>query len=77
MESQTHSLTQLFAQLGLPNSQDEVNRFIATHRPLANEIALADAPFWKPAQRAFLKEEIAEDADWAAVVDALNNLLRA
>ena len=40
-------------------------------------VALADAPCWTPAQAAFLREEILEDADWAEVVDQLDARLRA
>ena len=40
------------------------------------EIALADAFFWTPAQAAFLREKIQEDADWAEIVDQLNLMLR-
>jgi hypothetical protein len=50
--------------------------FIATHAPLADAIPLAEAAFWTPSQAAFLKAEIAEDADWSAVVDSLNLQLR-
>ena len=50
--------------------------FIATHRPLDAGIALYRAAFWCPAQRAFLKEEIIEDADWSGVIDELNGRLR-
>ncbi|WP_461310431.1 DUF2789 family protein [Azonexus hydrophilus] len=46
--------------------------FITARRPLANGVALYRAPFWSPAQRAFLKEEIIEDADWALVIEELN-----
>ena len=54
-----------------------VAHFLAQHRPLPGYIALADAPFWSPAQAALLREEWAEDADWAEVVDQLNAALRA
>ena len=54
-----------------------IRRFIATHSPLAADIALADAPFWTTGQAAFLREEIVRDADWAEVVDQLNAALRA
>jgi hypothetical protein len=77
METSQHSLKELFDQLGLPSSQADIERFIATHRPLADSIRLADAAFWSPAQARFLKEEIDEDADWAEMVDQLNVLLRA
>mgnify|MGYP000523479208 FL=1 len=77
MESQTHTLANLFAQLGLPNETGAIEAFIATHAPLADAIPLAEAAFWTPSQAAFLKAEIAEDADWSAVVDSLNLQLRA
>lgn len=76
MENQLHTLSNLFAQLGLPNDEAAIDQFIASHRPLANDIALYRAPFWSAAQRDFLKAEIIEDADWAAVIDDLNGRLR-
>lgn len=76
MEMQRHTLSNLFSQLGLPSDHKEIERFINTHRPLPNDIALYRAPFWTPSQRTFLKEEIVEDADWAAVIDDLNARLR-
>ena len=76
MEAQTHSMANLFAQLGLPSDEAGVETFIAAHRPLKNDVALYRAPFWSDAQRAFLKEEIIEDADWSAVIDELNGRLR-
>ena len=76
MELSTHTLRDLFLQLGLPGEQPDIDQFVAAHRPLANSIALADASFWNPAQAQFLREEIGEDADWAEVVDQLNVMLR-
>ncbi|MFV5212669.1 DUF2789 domain-containing protein [Azonexus caeni] len=67
-----HTLPQLFAQLGLPSEPPAIEAFIAAHRPLAGDVALYRAPFWTPAQRSFLKEEIIEDADWAAAIEELN-----
>lgn len=72
MESSIHSLNSLFAQLGLPSEQAAIEYFIKTHSPLATNILLSDAPFWTPAQAAFLREEILKDADWAEVIDQLN-----
>lgn len=72
MEPPLHSMSTLFAQLGLPSDEAAIERFIATHSPLPEDVALADAPFWTPAQAAFLREEVGEDADWAEVVDQLN-----
>ena len=77
MESCVHSLRNLFEQLGLPAEEADIARFVATHRPLAAGIALADPPCWSVAQAQFLREEIAEDADWAEIVDQLNLMLRA
>lgn len=77
MESGAHSLRNLFEQLGLPAGEADVAAFVEAHRPLAAGIALADAPFWSKAQAQFLREEIAEDADWAEMVDQLNLMLRA
>ena len=76
MQAQLHTMSNLFAQLGLPADEVALENFIATHRPLANDIALYRAPFWNATQRAFLKEEIIEDADWATVIDDLNGRLR-
>jgi hypothetical protein len=41
------------------------------------EILLEEAPFWTPAQSTFLKEEILMDADWAAVIEQLNEAIHA
>lgn len=76
MESQLHSFCQLFAQLGLPSDREAVDSFIADHAPLPHDLSLADADFWTPAQAAFLRAELAEDADWSAVVDSLDARLR-
>lgn len=77
MEASLHTLNHLFAQLGLPHSDAEIDRFIQTHSHLAGYISLADAPYWTPAQAAFLREEIVKDADWAEVIDQLNTRLHA
>lgn len=71
MELPTHTLPNLFAQLGLDSDQASIEAFIAAHR-LPDEIKLIDAEFWTPQQARFLKEELREDADWAPVVDELN-----
>jgi hypothetical protein len=76
MEPPVHSLPSLFQQLGLAADPVGIDVFLATHSPLKANLALADAFFWTPAQAAFLREEILEDADWAEVVDQLNLMLR-
>jgi len=75
MDANLHSMSNLFAQLGLPADAAAIEEFISRHRPLGNGVALYRAPFWTEAQRSFLKEEIIEDADWAAVIDELNGRL--
>lgn len=76
METGMHTLKDLFAQLGLPNGDAEIAAFIKAHSPLPDFVKLADAPCWTPSQAAFLREELAEDADWAEVVDQLSAALR-
>lgn len=75
MHAGHHTLGNLFAQLGLPAEPAAIDAFIASHRPLDSAVALYRAPFWSASQRAFLKEEIIEDADWAGVIDELNRRL--
>lgn len=76
MEQPVHSLSTLFAQLGLPNDPASIERFVNQHKPLSDDVELADAPFWNRGQASFLREEIIEDADWAEVIDQLNVMLR-
>ncbi len=75
MELPIHTLSNLFEQLGLPSDQESIEAFVANHRPLPDGVAVADASFWTPSQARFLRDEIREDADWAAVVDTLGALL--
>lgn len=77
IERSFHSFSELFKQLGLGSSHDEIESFLSEHAPLATEILLSEAPFWSPAQAAFLREARESDSDWSEVVDALNVALRA
>lgn len=72
MDASFHPFSDLFAQLGLPSSESEIRSFIDAHRPLPADVQLGDAPFWTPAQRALIKEQWTQDADWAEVIDQLN-----
>jgi len=76
MENPIHPFSDLFKQLGLPDDATSIDQFITSHSPLKNEIKLVDAPFWTDSQRAFLKDSINEDADWAEPFDQLNEALR-
>jgi hypothetical protein len=75
MEKPLHTLTDLFAQLGLPASSTDIHDFVAGHSPLPAGVSLAEASFWTAAQASFLREEILDDADWAEVIDQLNERL--
>ncbi len=77
IETTTHSMSNLFAQLGLPSDANAIQQFITERRGLNTGISLSEAPFWTTAQSAFLKEEILMDADWVAVIDELNTALHA
>ena len=74
MEQGQHAFCELFMQLGLASSEAAIQRFLAEHS-LAHDAELADAEFWTPAQAAFIREAWKQDADWAAVIDQLNNSL--
>ena len=75
MELSNHSLSELFAQLGLPNEDADIEAFVVAHGPLPERTSLAEAPFWSSVQSRFLHDEIIEDADWAPVIDQLNVML--
>ena len=77
MDTATHDLNALFAQLGLDNSDADIEEFINTHAgELSISMQLHQAPFWSESQARFLAESVREDADWAEVVDSLSALLR-
>jgi hypothetical protein len=71
-----YSLKDLFAKLGLPNSDSDIEAFIERYRPLPQAEPLANASFWTPEQAAFLREARQPYSDWEEVVDELNCLLR-
>ena len=76
MDTTESRMTNLFEQLGLDSSPEAIAGFIREHQ-LPGDVTLAEAPFWTAAQRQFLTEEWREDADWAIVVDELNEALHA
>lgn len=75
MDTQFHHLGDLFRQLGLPADPAAIEQFIRNQGPLPAGTPLAEATLWTRSQAAFLREQLADDADWAEVVDALNALL--
>jgi hypothetical protein len=76
MNTPVHHFSDLFAQLGLPSDEPGIRQFIAAHAPLAPGLKLPEAPFWTPAQAAFLRESLQQDADWAELADQLSAALR-
>ena len=76
MDTFFHDQNALFAQLGLPNSESDINQFITEHSPLPKEIALDEAVFWTPSQAEFIRQSWQEDSEWAEAVDTLNTQLR-
>ena len=72
MNKPMHHFKDLFAQLGLPSDELGIKHFIATHAPVPENLRLAEAPFWTPAQAAFLREAILQDSDWVELVDQLS-----
>ena len=47
MEPLVHNINALFMQLGLPDSDEDIERFIAEHSPLERTTTLQKASFWK------------------------------
>ncbi len=70
------AMSDLFAQLGLPDDSAEIRRFISQHRPLEADTRLADAPFWNAHQADFLRQMLKADSDWAVTIDQLDAALR-
>ncbi|WP_202410522.1 DUF2789 domain-containing protein [Pseudomaricurvus sp. HS19] len=75
LDTQNHTMNDLFSQLGLGASDEAVEHFIDSHHLAAGE-CLADAPFWSRSQALFLREAVQDDADWAEIVDQLDARLR-
>ena len=76
MDTSSHTLETLFAQLGLPNSETAITAFVENNH-LPRDIPLENAAFWSASQAQMLRESIVEDSDWAEVVDLLNAQLHA
>lgn len=75
MDTREHTMGTLFEQLGLPHSEGDIQRFLATHH-IDAAISLPEAPFWSEAQACFLREAWEADDDWIMVIDELNTALR-
>jgi len=76
MDMHQHGMVELFQQLGLGSSPQEMKSFINEHRHKRDSVPLHEASFWTSSQATFLKQAIEEDADWAELVDHLDVILR-
>jgi hypothetical protein len=76
MDTTENTLEKLFAQLGLPDDSESIERFVAEHAPLPGEVLLCDAPFWSESQASFLRNAWKSDAEWVPMVDTLDTMLR-
>jgi hypothetical protein len=72
----TPTINDLFKQLGLPDSDEEIQVFINSYKPTSKTVKLYEAPFWTPAQAALLEQIIHEDGNWSYLADHLDVLLR-
>ena len=70
------TLDDLFKQLGLPDSDDEIQVFINAYKPTPATMKLYEAPYWTATQALLLEEIINEDGNWSYLVDHLDVLLR-
>ncbi len=66
-----YNMNELFAQLGLDNSDEAINQFIEKNK-LAKDEKLVDSNIWTENQRVFLQEEWKKDAAWVETIDELN-----
>ncbi len=76
MEAFFHRFTELFDQLGLPSDPFSIAAFLREQAPLAPDAQIEEAPFWTPSQAELLRQLLADDADWAEVIDRLSLALR-
>ena len=76
MERFFHRFTELFDQLGLASDPFSIAAFLREHSPLEASVRVEEAPCWTPAQAELLWQLLAEDADWAEVIDRLSLALR-
>ncbi|GAA0365552.1 DUF2789 domain-containing protein [Bowmanella denitrificans] len=76
MNINSPSINDLFNQLGLASDEGAINRFIDRHKGLDSRVKLEQAPFWNSSQSSFIQHALTDDAEWAEVIDQLNNRLR-
>lgn len=75
MHSPVHTMSDLFLQLGLAADAPSIAAFIEDHAGVCQTCTLPYAAIWTDSQRAFLKEAINDDSDWAIPAEQLTSLL--
>ncbi len=76
MESPHHTLNDLFAQLGLPNNDPDIDAFISLHKSIPAKTKIQSADFFTASQKDFLQQAFNDDADWVVVIEHLDAMLR-
>lgn len=76
MNGNNPTMSELFGQLGLPSELESIENFIDKYKGLPEKTHIEDAPFWTSAQASFIRGSLEEDAEWAELIDQLNNRLR-
>lgn len=66
-----YNMNDLFAQLGMDNSDEAIDQFIDDNQ-LAKDEELVNSDIWSEKQRMFLQEEWKKDAVWVEIIDDLN-----
>lgn len=66
-----YKINDLFAQLGMDNSDEAIDQFIDNNQ-LAKDEELVNSDIWTEKQRMFLQEEWKKDAVWVEIIDDLN-----
>lgn len=74
MDTSTHSINNLFAQMGLASTDAAIASFTQQYR-LADDVLLHRAECWSLAQAQFIRDAMREDSDWSAAVDQLNVMM--
>ena len=75
MDTTPQDLSHLFEQLGIDNSEDNIDKFIADNQ-IPKNVLISQADFWNESQKSFLREAIEEDAQWSELIDHLDVLIR-
>jgi len=75
MDTTPQDLSHLFEQLGLENSEENIDKFISSHT-VPDKVLIFEADIWNESQKSFLKESIEEDAQWSELIDHLDAQLR-